>query len=163
MKKFAKTCLGWKPVTFASPEMPSKVQRTMRGENIQFQRVTRSVLNPRSREVRRDTGRERVSGPSLCDAVRRFTREARGYWRFQRGKIPRRTLVAEELAEGGEPQSNVLSQEFERLRANSLPKSILAYDAPGGFKKRIRAKSRQDVDSLTRSHSLIDASWTNAR
>ena len=38
--------------------------------------------------------RERISGLGRRFAVWRFTREARGYWRFQRAKIPRRKLVA---------------------------------------------------------------------
>ena len=44
--------------------------------------------------------RERISGPSRCGAVRRFSREARGYWRFQHAKIWRRMLVADGSAEG---------------------------------------------------------------
>jgi hypothetical protein len=43
--------------------------------------------------------RERISGPDGLNAVRRFSREARGYWRFQRGKSRRRKLVSEGLAE----------------------------------------------------------------
>jgi hypothetical protein len=47
------------------------------------QRLTRAVLNPRSREVWRQTAGETESegvGPPV--AVRRFAREARVYWRF---------------------------------------------------------------------------------
>lgn len=43
--------------------------------------------------------RERISTPDRCRAVRRFVREACGYWRFRRAKTQRRMLVAEELAE----------------------------------------------------------------
>jgi hypothetical protein len=43
--------------------------------------------------------RERISGPDGLNAVRRFPREARGYWRFQRDKSLRRKLVAKGLAE----------------------------------------------------------------
>jgi hypothetical protein len=42
--------------------------------------------------------RERIRRLGQHLAVRRFVREARGYWRFQRGKIQRRMLVAKGLA-----------------------------------------------------------------
>ena len=47
-------------------------------------------------------------GPRRVVAVRRFVREARGYWRFQRAKTRRRMLVAVGLAEGEELASNGL-------------------------------------------------------
>jgi len=47
-------------------------------------------------------------GPDGLNAVRRFLREARGYWRFQRGKSRWRKLVSEGLAEGEELGSNLL-------------------------------------------------------
>jgi hypothetical protein len=43
--------------------------------------------------------RERISGLGERVAVRRFVREGRGYWRFQRAKTRQRMLVAEGLAE----------------------------------------------------------------
>jgi hypothetical protein len=52
--------------------------------------------------------RERISGPGGSVAVQRFPREARGYWRFQRAKTPRRMLDAEGLAEGEKLGSNGL-------------------------------------------------------
>ena len=54
--------------------------------------------------------RERISSLGGCVAVRRFVREARGYWRFQSAKTPRRMLVAAGRAEGEELYSNGLSQ-----------------------------------------------------
>jgi hypothetical protein len=54
--------------------------------------------------------RERIRRLNSLTAVRRFTREARGYWRFQPGISQRRKLVAVGLAEGEELYSNVLSQ-----------------------------------------------------
>ena len=52
--------------------------------------------------------RERISGLRRQIAVRRFAREALGYWRFQRGKIQRRTLAAQGLAEGERLETNHL-------------------------------------------------------
>ncbi len=52
--------------------------------------------------------RERISGLGGGVVVRRFPREARSYWRFQRGKSQRRKLVTEGLAEGEELGSNGL-------------------------------------------------------
>jgi hypothetical protein len=42
--------------------------------------------------------RERISGLGRLVAVRRFVREARGYWRFHRDKTRQRMLVAIGLA-----------------------------------------------------------------
>ena len=56
---------------------------------IQNQSLTKSVLNPRSREVWRQTGREREFRVSAgVVAVRRFSREARGYWASMRARNP---------------------------------------------------------------------------
>jgi hypothetical protein len=52
--------------------------------------------------------REKISRPDGCAAVRRFVREARGYWRFENGKIQQRDFAAEELAEREELGSNGL-------------------------------------------------------
>jgi len=52
--------------------------------------------------------RERISDLGGRVAVRRFVREARGYWRFQRAKTRQRMLVAKGLAEGEELASNGL-------------------------------------------------------
>ena len=61
--------------------------------------------SPQSGGLETNGRRERISGRGRLVAVRRFVRDPRGYWRFQRGKIQLRTLVAEELAEreGFEP------------------------------------------------------------
>ena len=79
-----------------------KMQRLGRRKAIQNQLLTSSVLNPRSREVWRQTGREtefRVL--ASCRSAEVF---ARSPWLlgFQRAEIPRRKLVAERLAEGEE-------------------------------------------------------------
>jgi hypothetical protein len=57
--------------------------------------------------------REGNSSPDGLTAVRRFRANDRRYWRFQPGKIQRRKLLAEGLAQGEELYSNVLSQDFE--------------------------------------------------
>ena len=61
-----------------------------------------------SREVWRNGATERILRFNRPTAVRRFSREARGYWRFQRGKIQRRMLVSEGLADRDELKSNIL-------------------------------------------------------
>ena len=52
--------------------------------------------------------RERISGPKGLNAVRRFLREACGYWRFQHAKTRQRKLAAVRLAEGEELETNTL-------------------------------------------------------
>jgi hypothetical protein len=51
---------------------------------------------------------ERISGPELLTTVRRFAREARGYWACMGARGRRRMLVAEGLAEGERLGSNDL-------------------------------------------------------
>ena len=63
---------------------------------------------PQSGGLETNGPRERISGSDGVNAVRRFSREARGYWRFQRRKIQRRILVTEGLAERQELGTNPL-------------------------------------------------------
>ena len=84
------------PVAPATPRYFFKVRRSASRKGIPNQRLTRTALKARSAEVWRQTGRERefrvLMGSTQCGG---FRGEARGYWRFQRGKIQRRMLVAE--------------------------------------------------------------------
>ena len=78
----------------------------MSRKKIQNQPLTRTVLNPRSREVWRQTGREREfsapRGSTKCGGLRA---NARRCWRFECAETERRKLVSEGLAEreGFEP------------------------------------------------------------
>ena len=66
--------------------------------------------------------RERISPFNTLSAVRRFSREARGYWQFQRTKTRRRMLVAEGLAEGEVLSSNgLLSWSVQKPTGESAP------------------------------------------
>ena len=62
------------PVAPAAPRYPSKVRRSTSQKVIQHQRLTRTVLNPRSREVWRETGQEREfrasAGAAQCGGLR---------------------------------------------------------------------------------------------
>lgn len=59
--------------------------------------------------------RERISGLCGCVVVRRFSREARGYWRFQRDEIRRRLLNAVRLAEREElERQSIVSMLYAR-------------------------------------------------
>ena len=77
------------PVAPATPQYLCKVRRSASRKEIQNQSLTRTALNPRSAEVWRQTGREREFRASTGHvAVRRFAREARGYWRFECAQNP---------------------------------------------------------------------------
>ena len=80
---------------------------------------------PKSGALERTGTRERISSLSRCRAVRRFGREARGYWRFKRGKIPRRTSVAVGMAEGEELVSNILRNGYtSSVRGAHMSKAL---------------------------------------
>jgi hypothetical protein len=86
---------------------------------LEKQPLTRNrTKSAKSEGLERTGPRERISSSDRLTAVPRFVREARGYWRFQRGKIQRRTLAAAGLAEGEELGSNGLHF-FANVRAIS--------------------------------------------
>ena len=83
-----------------------KVRRCAKAEMLEKQPLTRNrTKSAKSEGLERTGPRERISSSDRLTAVPRFVREARGYWRFHRGKIQRRTLAAAGLAErvGFEP------------------------------------------------------------
>ena len=62
----------------------------------------------------------------MAPAVRRFAREARGYWRFQRAKTRRRKLGAEGLAERQELPANHLQYRLLFLIGLKFQKTRIA-------------------------------------
>ena len=66
---------SWIPVAPATPRYFYKVRRLASGKTIQNQPLTSSVLNPRSRELWRQTAPEREFGPQPGAAVQSFARE----------------------------------------------------------------------------------------
>ena len=89
---------------------------------IQNQSLTRSVLNPRSPEVWRQTGGEREFRVSAgVVAVRRFSREARGYWASMRARKPAENVGRGTTGGGRATGSNGLLQNFAGLRSASPP------------------------------------------
>ncbi len=70
-----------------------------------YENRTKSV---ESEGLERNGPRERISASERVIAVRRFVREARGYWRVHRAKSRQRKLFAEGLAVGGELTPNLL-------------------------------------------------------
>jgi len=86
-----------------------KMRRCAKAEMLEKQPLTRNrTKSAKSEGLERTGPRERISSSDRLTAVPRFVREARGYWRFHRGKIQRRTLAAAGLAEGKELGSNGL-------------------------------------------------------
>ena len=66
-----------------SPKALAKSPKKLRMKPLLKQQLTRTVLNPRSPEVWRETGQEREFGMSAGRVeVRRLGRGARGYWGF---------------------------------------------------------------------------------
>ena len=78
---------SWIPVAPATPRCFYKVRRLASGKTIQNQPLTSSVLNPRSRELWRQTAPEREfrasAGVPQCRALRA---KARVYWGFLRAR-----------------------------------------------------------------------------
>jgi hypothetical protein len=101
--------LHWIPVASATPRYLYKVRRLTVGKRIQNQLLTKSVLNPQSREVQRQTGREREFGISAgapqCGGLRARPAVIGVFCALE---SPQRMLVAERLAEREEPGSNGL-------------------------------------------------------
>ena len=101
--------------------------------------------------------RERISGPDGCAAVRRFVREARGYWQFQRAKTQRRMLVSEGLAEGVILQTKFSPRSTEQHSVTNRSRTygggsrasnkILVVEASENIDESRSCHSRQCLDS----------------
>jgi hypothetical protein len=75
----------------------------------------RTVLNPQSRELWRERGKEREFHAPATPTVRRFTAKARRYWAFEQvEKTSRRMLVAAGPAEREELGSNPLHMSAQK-------------------------------------------------
>jgi hypothetical protein len=65
-------------------DISAKCEGLRHKKPIQNQRLTRTVLNPRSREVWRQTGREReIRSPTRSAQFGGFAAKARRYWAFE--------------------------------------------------------------------------------
>jgi hypothetical protein len=100
-KKWRKIKRGVALSTLRSPRVLAKSAESLDlrkcYETIAYINRTKSA---KSGGLERTRPRERISSSDRLTTVRRFAREARGYWASMRARNLRRMLVAEGLAEG---------------------------------------------------------------
>lgn len=92
----SRVCILCSPFPKCSCKSAEVSSVRMSGKTVAYENRTKSA---QSGGLEKNGRGETNSGLGDRVAVRRFGREARGYRRFQRGKIQRRTLVSAGLAE----------------------------------------------------------------
>jgi hypothetical protein len=112
---------SWIPVAPAAPRYFYKVRRLASEKTIQNQPLTSSVLNPLSRKLWRQTASERKFRASARRAaVQSFARERRVFiGDFCTLASRQRIFGAGRLAEGDEPESNILRVVENQRRAHN--------------------------------------------